>query len=116
MGLMPPAAQLVSGGVLLLVLGLSVGERITAPPTATAIWSMLFLIVGGSLVAYTAYGYLLSHVRASLATSYAYVNPVVAVCLAIWLAGEKISLTGVIAMLIILSGVVLVTMGRSHKP
>ena len=114
-GLMAPATQLVSGGVLLLVLGLSVGERITSAPTATAIWSMLFLIVGGSLVAYTAYNYLLSHVRASLATSYAYVNPVVAVCLGIWLAGEKISLTGVIAMLIILSGVVLVTMGRPQK-
>lgn len=114
-GLMAPATQLLCGGALLLVLGFGSGERMTTAPTEAAIGAMLFLIVGGSLVAYTAYNYLLSHVRPSLATSYAYVNPLVAVGLGIWLAGEKISLTGIIAMLIILGGVVLVTVGRSQK-
>lgn len=113
-GLMASAAELLCGGALLTLIGLSSGERITSVPTLPAILAMLFLIVGGSLIAYTAYGYLLSHVRASLATSYAYVNPVVAVCLGVWLAGERISLTGIIAMLIILSGVVLVTLGREN--
>lgn len=114
-GFMASAAQLLCGGVLLLIIGFSSGERITQVPTLPAIWAMLFLIVGGSLVAYTAYGYLLSHVRPSLATSYAYVNPVVAVALGIWLAGEQVTLTGVIAMAIILGGVVLVTLGRGQK-
>jgi drug/metabolite transporter (DMT)-like permease len=114
-GFMSSAVQLLCGGALLLIIGLSSGERITQPPTLPAIWAMLFLIMGGSLVAYTAYGYLLSHVRPSLATSYAYVNPVVAVCLGIWLAGEQITLIGIVAMLIILSGVVLVTIGRGQK-
>lgn len=114
-GLMASAAELLCGGVLLTLIGLGSGERITSIPTLPAILAMLFLIAGGSLIAYTAYSYLLSHVRASLATSYAYVNPVVAVCLGVWLAGERISLTGVIAMLVILSGVVLVTMGRGQK-
>jgi drug/metabolite transporter (DMT)-like permease len=114
-GFMSTAAQLLCGSGLLLLIGLSSGERITTVPTFPAIMAMLFLIVGGSLIAYTAYGYLLSHVQASLATSYAYVNPVVAVCLGVGLAGEQISPSGVIAMLIILSGVVLVTMGRGHK-
>lgn len=112
-GFMSSAAQLLCGGVLLLTIGLVSGERVTHAPTLPAIGAMLFLIFGGSLVAYTAYNYLLSHVRASLATSYAYVNPVVAVALGVWLAGEQITLTGVIAMVIILGGVVLVTIRRA---
>src|SRR5579883_3516603 len=111
-GFMATAAQLLCGGALLLIIGLATGERMTRMPAPAAIWAMLFLIGGGSLIAYTAYGYLLNHVRASLATSYAYVNPVVAVGLGVWLAGEQISLIGLIAMLIILSGVVLVTLGQ----
>lgn len=114
-GAMASAAQLLCGGVVLLLVGLGSDERITHAPSVPAIWAMLFLVVGGSLVGFTTYGYLLSHVRPSLATSYAYVNPVVAVGLGVWFAGEHISLPGIIAMLIILSGVVLVTMGRVHK-
>lgn len=114
-GFMATAAQLLCGGLLLFVIGLGSGERITQAPTLTSLWAMLFLVVGGSLIAYTAYIYLLSHVRASLATSYAYINPVVAVALGVWLAGEQITLIGIIAMIVILSGVVLVTRGREHK-
>jgi drug/metabolite transporter (DMT)-like permease len=114
-GFMATAAELLCGGIMLVVIGLGSGERITQVPTMPAIWAMLFLIFGGSLVAYTAYGYLLSHVRASLATSYAYVNPVVAVALGVWLASEQVTLTSAIAMLIILSGVVLVTVARGRK-
>jgi drug/metabolite transporter (DMT)-like permease len=109
-GVMSSAAQMLCAGAVLLVLGWGTGERLTHWPTLSAIWAMLFLIFGGSLIAYTAYMYLLSHVRPSLATSYAYVNPLVAVGLGVWLAGERVSLIGVLAMLIILSGVVLVTL------
>lgn len=115
-GLMAPAVQLLCAGIILIPLGLVTGERITAVPTAASIGWMIFLIVGGSMIAFTAYAYLLSHVRPALATSYAYVNPLVAVCLGIWLANEKMNLVGFIAMLIILSGVVLVTtLGRPHS-
>ncbi len=114
-GAMASAAQLLCGGVVLLIVGLGSGEHVTHAPPATAIWAMLFLIVGGSLVGFTAYGYLLSHVRPSLATSYAYVNPVIAVGLGVWFDGEHITLSGILATLVILSGVVLVTMGRIHK-
>jgi drug/metabolite transporter (DMT)-like permease len=114
-GAMASAAQLLCGGMLLCLVGLSSGERLNRPLTLPAIWAMLFLIIGGSLVAFTAYGYLLKHVQASLATSYAYVNPVVAVALGIWLAGEQITLFGVIAIAVILGGVVLVTSGARAK-
>jgi drug/metabolite transporter (DMT)-like permease len=113
-GSMASAVQMLCACVVLFAIGLGSGERMTAMPSLPAIIAMLFLIVGGSLIAYTAYGYLLSRVSAPLATSYAYANPVVAVCLGVGLAGEQISLTGVIAMLIILSGVVLVTLGSGH--
>jgi drug/metabolite transporter (DMT)-like permease len=63
-------------------------------------------------VGFIAYMYLLDKVRPSLATSYAYVNPVIAVILGIWLAGEQITSTGIAAMLIILAGVVMVILGQ----
>jgi drug/metabolite transporter (DMT)-like permease len=113
-GFMSTAAELVCGGVLLVLIGLASGERMTTMPPMPAIWAMIFLIAGGTWIAYTAYGYLLSHVRASLATSYAYVNPVVAVGLGVWLGGEQITLISPIAMLIILGGVVLVTISRGQ--
>ena len=80
----------------------------------SSLWAMAFLIVGGSLVAFSAYGYLLRHVRPALATSYAYVNPVVAVGLGVGLAGEHITIVGLLAMFTILAGVVLVSLGRDR--
>ena len=112
-GAMGSAAQLLCGGVVLFIVGLVGGEHITRMPSAPATWAMLFLIVCGSWVAFTAYGYLLSHVRPALATSYAYVNPVIAVCLGVWFASEHITPMGLLAAAVILSGVVLVSIGRS---
>lgn len=114
-GFMATAAQLLCGGLMLLGIGLASGERVTHAPAWPAIWAMLFLIAGGTWIAYTAYGYLLSHVRASLATSYAYVNPLVAVALGVWLNNEKVTPVSILAMAIILGGVVLVTLARGHK-
>jgi len=76
---------------------------------------MAYLIIGGSLIAFSAYGYLLRHVRPALATSYAYVNPLVAVGLGVALAGEQITMIGLLAMLTILSGVGLVSLGRDRR-
>jgi drug/metabolite transporter (DMT)-like permease len=114
-GLMASAAQMLMGGVLLFIVGLSTGERMVAFPGPRPLFAMVYLIVGGSLIAFSAYGYLLSHVRPALATSYAYVNPLVAVGLGVLLAGEQINLFEVVAMLTILSGVVLVSFGRERR-
>ena len=114
-GLMASATQMLIGGTFLLVLGLLLGERIHSVPTANAVWAMLFLIFFGSLVAFSAYGYLLRNVRPALATSYAYVNPAVAVGLGVLFAGEHITLIGVLAMVVILVGVGLVSLGRDRK-
>jgi drug/metabolite transporter (DMT)-like permease len=111
-GIMAGAAQMITGGAVVLLFSLAIGERITAVPTWRSISAVLYLGIVGSLVGFTAYTYLLKRVRPALATSYAYVNPVIAVMLGIWFAGERIALPGVIAMLIIVSGVVLVAFGQ----
>jgi len=113
-GIMSSAAQMLTGGCMLFIVGLGSGERMTSFPTPRPLLAMAFLVIGGSLIAFSAYGYLLRRVRPALATSYAYVNPVVAVGLGAVLAGEQITLVEVLAMLTILSGVVLVSMGRER--
>lgn len=111
-GMMASAVQMLSGGFVVLLVGAVSGERIASAPSLRALIALLYLAVFGSLLGYTAYTYLLKTVRPALATSYAYVNPVLAVLLGVWFAGEKISITEVVAMVIILMGVVLVIMGQ----
>lgn len=97
-------------GVLLLLGGnglVSYAEK--------SVLALAYLVVFGSLVAFSSYAYLLRNVRPALATSYAYVNPVVAVLLGIALAGERLSAKGIAALLVILTGVALVVMGREAK-
>ncbi len=114
-GPMASATQMLAGSVLLIVLGLTTGEKITEAPKTQSVLAVLYLIVFGSLIAFSAYGYLLRNTRPTLATSYAYVNPVVAVVLGIWFGGEHISAVGVVAMVVILGGVAMVVMGKEKK-
>ncbi|MGZ3622475.1 MAG: drug/metabolite exporter YedA [Ktedonobacteraceae bacterium] len=113
-GLMASASQMLAGGVLLFIVGFGTGEHMTSVAGPGPLAAMAYLIIGGSLIAFSAYGYLLSHVRPALATSYAYVNPLVAVGLGVALAGEQITMIGLLAMLTILSGVGLVSLGRDR--
>lgn len=115
-GLMAAAAQMLCGGALLTVVGSLLGEAWPAHPTALSLWAFAYMLVFGSLVGFTAYNYLLQRVSTSLATSYAYVNPVVAVLLGVWLGGESISSYGISALIIILLAVALVASARSPVP
>lgn len=114
-GLMSSAGEMLAGGALLLIVSLASGEKMAGPPPAEAIWALLYLVVFGSIVAFSAYLYLLKRVRPALATSYAYINPMVAVALGVGLAGEHISPVGLVAMLIIVGAVGLVALGRERK-
>ena len=111
-GLMSTATQMLTAGVLFLALSLGLGEHLMALPTPRALLSVLYLVVFGSLVAFSAYGWLLRNARPAVATSYAYVNPVVAVLLGSWLAGESLGPRGTLAMGAILGAVVLITRAR----
>jgi drug/metabolite transporter (DMT)-like permease len=115
-GLMASAAEMIIGGGLLILAGIVRGEHIPTILPLPSLLAMGYLIVVGSLVAYSAYNYLLVHARPTLATSYAYVNPLVAVLLGVGLAGEKISPSGIFALAIILAGVVIVVLARERSP
>lgn len=110
-GLMASASEMLVGGVGLMLLSLASGEKLTGQPSVGSLLAMGYLVVFGSIVAFSAYLYLLDKVRPALATSYAYVNPAVAVALGVGLAGESISGAGVVAMMAILAGVVLISLG-----
>jgi drug/metabolite transporter (DMT)-like permease len=111
-GLMSTATQMLTGGAMFLVLSFSMGERLTALPAPRALLAFGYLVVFGSLVAFSAYGYLLRNARPALATSYAYVNPMVAVLLGTFLAGESLSTWSFVAMGAILGAVVLLTRSK----
>jgi drug/metabolite transporter (DMT)-like permease len=113
-GMMSSAAEMLAAGVVLVIMSLGLRERAPNLTIAPSLWAIAFLTIFGSLVAFSAYGYLLRHVRPVLATSYAYVNPMVAVGLGALLAGENLTPLEIVAILITLSGVVLVTTGRAR--
>lgn len=107
-GSMASATQMLTAGAMLMLLSPLTGERLTQMPTAAG-WAVLaYLVVFGSIVAFSSYLYLLKRVRPAAATSYAYVNPVVAVLLGIAFAGERIAMAEWLAMLVIVGGVVLI--------
>jgi drug/metabolite transporter (DMT)-like permease len=117
---MATAAQLLSAGVFLFILSAAFGERMTALPPRPALLALAYLVVFGSLVGYGAYTYLLRAVRPVLATSHAYVNPLVAVALGTAVAREHISSLGWMAMAVILASVAALTRtgaaGGSFRP
>ncbi|MBA2453627.1 MAG: EamA family transporter [Chloroflexia bacterium] len=106
--LLSTAMQLLTGGALLMVAGLGMGEwrrfDITQVSMAS-IWALIFLTFG-SLVAYTAYTWLMTVESPARISTYAYVNPVVAVLLGWMFAGELLDTRTVLALGIILAGVV----------
>ena len=111
------AAQMLGGGVSLTLVGLFRGETIDSAPSLKAILAVLYLVVFGSIIAYTAYAYLLAHSRPAVATSYAYVNPAVAVLLGVTLGDETIGGWAYAGLPVILAGVALVGLAqRSRTP
>ena len=103
------------GGASMVMVGLFLGEteRVTAssfPPRA--IWAFCHLLIVGSLIGYVAYTWLLGHVSTTVAGTYAYVNPAVALLIVGEVAGDdNFQWQGVTGMVVILAGVALVRRG-----
>lgn len=115
-GLMGTATQMLCAGIVLLAVSYASGERMHAMPDLRALSAFLYLVAFGSLIAFSAYGYLLRHARPALATSYAYVNPAVALLLGMGLGGEKPGPYAFVAMTAILVAVMLITRKAPAKP
>lgn len=109
------AMQMLCGGALLTLTGTAVGDWARVSPGDISLLSALslaYLVVIGSIVALTTYTWLLGVSQPSRVATYAYVNPVVAVFLGWLLANETLSPRMAVGVAVIVSAVVLVTMGR----
>ncbi len=116
---MSSGAQMLAGGVLLALTAAALGEfRHFHPGTVSrGAWlSLLYLIVAGSIIAFTAYVWLIHHESPTKVGTYAYVNPVVAVLLGYFLGGEALGLRAILGTLCVLISVVLITTTRATKP
>ena len=111
--------EMLCGGALLTILSVMTGEPMRfdlADVSARSIVGFIYLTAIGSLVGFTAYIWLLGHQPASRISTYAYVNPVVAVFLGWAIAGEPLTLRTLIAAAIIVGAVALITTARSSSP
>jgi drug/metabolite transporter (DMT)-like permease len=108
--------ELLAAGVFLTVVGFIIGEKWDFTIiTDASMYGWLFLVLA-SVVAYAAYVWLLENAPMSLVSTYAYVNPVVAVLLGWWILGEKLSTDVIIGVTIVVTGVIFVVSGERSKP
>lgn len=117
--LLSAAMQMLAAGVFLGIFGLATGEgsSVGADTFATKpVIAFVYLVLVGSLIAFSAYAWLLKNVRISLVSTYAFVNPVVAVALGTVFLSEPIGWTTVIAGAAIVVAVVLIVTARTPLP
>lgn len=116
---MAASVQMMLGGVALMIVSLFIGDLHSfhvAQVNGRVIFSMLYLILGASILAFTAYVWLLGHEPPTRVASYAYVNPVIAVLLGWSVGGENLSIQVVMGMLLVLVGVIAVLRERKPEP
>jgi len=106
------ATEMLCGGLALLTMSTLAGEPWHGPTQASAWMAWVYLVVFGTLIAFSAYMLLLARTSASLAASYSLVNPVVALFLGVTLGSETVSTWEWMAAGVVLSGVVILFLGR----
>ena len=104
---MATAMQMLIGGVALAIGGAARGESMPLHASATAWLAVAYLAVFGSIIGFTAYDWLLRNARPVVATSYAYVNPIIAVLIGAALHGEALGWSTLVANVLIVSAVML---------
>jgi len=116
---MSSGAQMLAGGVFLALTAVALGEFRNFHPwtVSRAAWlSLLYLIVAGSIIGFTAYVWLIHHESPTKVGTYAYVNPVVAVLVGYFLGGETLGLRTILGTLLVLISVVVITTTPAKKP
>jgi drug/metabolite transporter (DMT)-like permease len=111
--------EMLAGGVLLSIAGVVAGEWSRGHPwrfTVSSFLALIYLGVFGSIIAFSAYTWLLSVTTAAKVSTYAYVNPVVAVLLGFLVRGEPLAPGTIAAMAVIITGVAFITKGRRSVP
>lgn len=116
---MSSGAQMLAGGFMLALTTATLGEFHNFHPwtVSRGAWlSLLYLIIAGSIIGFTAYVWLIHHESPTKVGTYAYVNPVVAVLLGYFLGGETLGLRTILGTLFVLISVVVITTTRAKKP
>ncbi|MBK1685940.1 EamA family transporter [Rubrivivax gelatinosus] len=106
------ASQMLAGGLLLLGMSWAAGEQPTLPPDARSLACWVYLVVAGSLIGFSAYMVLLQRASTALASSYTFVNPVIAMVLGVTVGGEVVGAGEMLAAGIVTASVVLLLAGR----
>jgi drug/metabolite transporter (DMT)-like permease len=109
---MRTATQMLCGGAGMLVVSVALGESIPTAPPARAVAAVVYLCVFGSIAGFSAFAYLLANVRPSLATTYAYVNPVIAVALGVAFGGEHLDAASTVGAAVVMGAVIVVARAR----
>ena len=112
------AVQATSGGAFLAVLALVSGQGsafLASPPGTASVLSLAYLAVFGTALAYTFYSWLLGVVDAQKVSTYALVNPIVAMCLGTWLGGEPLTSEAIVAGALVLAAVALILWKRPAR-
>jgi len=115
-GMMSAATQMLTGGAVMAVVSVAFSERVPESVPTNSLLAWLYLATFGSLLAYTAYTYLLANTRPAIATSYAYVNPIVAVGIGVGFGGEHVGPEVIVAVLLIAGATLLVMMKPRATP
>ncbi|HEV2084361.1 MAG TPA: EamA family transporter [Gemmatimonadales bacterium] len=116
---MSSGAQMLAGGVFLVLTAAALGEfrRFHPSTISPGAWlSLLYLIVAGSIIGFTAYVWLIDHESPTRVGTYAYVNPVVAVLLGYFLGGEELGLRTILGTMFVLISVLVITTTPAKKP
>jgi drug/metabolite transporter (DMT)-like permease len=111
--------QMLAGGLALLLAAIVAGEPAQldlAHASTSSLVAFLYLLTFGSLIGFTAYVYLLAHTSAAKASTYAYVNPIVAVFLGWAIGHEAVTSRTMVAAAVILAGVAIITVTRDAAP
>lgn len=109
------AQQMLCGGMVMAASGWLLGERLPAHVSNEALGAVGWLVVMGSVVAFPAYAFLVQNARPAVATSYAYVNPALAVLLGAALGGESLGASTLGSLALVVAAVALATTGGARR-
>ncbi len=113
--LMSASVQMLMAGSIQILLGASLGEFVGLHFTQSGLLSLAYLIVFGSIFGYGSYIYAIEHLPLSLVSTYAYINPIIALLLGWMFLDEQLSIFTLLAAVVIILGVFLVKIGSNKR-
>ena len=113
--LMSASAQMIIAGAAQIVLGLFLGEASEFHLAGNGLWAFVYLTLVGSIFGYGSYIYAISHLPLSLVSTYAYINPIIALFLGWLILDERLDMIIIISAIIIIVGVLLVKQGSKTE-